>query len=324
MIIFKTLDHPGAWDINGTKILCESYVENWDYEIKGKYKEGLDLLKICIRTIFVNPDKKYMLKFGEATVYPADYDENTCGVIDVLNLKVEKQCVYEHNKIVSFCLYGDNPLYFKGAMKNLKQYSEKYPHIKCYFYVRQNDVSQVMIDEIESNGGKVIKCVNNVDWYMMFTRFLPFENANNKFFLSRDTDGRLIHREIKAIEQWLESGKKFHIIRDHPWHNALILGGMWGARNMNLENLRLMIMQWCLLYVNQEESKEKKKGPDQFFLSNMYKLVKNEVFSQDEYFTYEDLSEIIDAPRNNKEYIGEAFDENDNVLNPELRDLIKD
>ena len=51
---------------------------------------------------------------------------------------------------------------------------------------------------------------------MMFTRFLPFENANNKFFLSRDTDGRLIHREIKAIEQWLMSGKKFHIIRDHP------------------------------------------------------------------------------------------------------------
>ena len=31
-----------------------------DYEIKGTYKEGLDLLKICIRTIFVNPDKKYV------------------------------------------------------------------------------------------------------------------------------------------------------------------------------------------------------------------------------------------------------------------------
>ena len=42
-------------------------------------------------------------------------------------------------------------------------------------------------------------------------------------------------------------------------------------------------------------------------------MVKNEIFSQDEYFTFEELSEIIDAPRNNKEYIGEAFDENDNI-----------
>ena len=56
----------------------------------------------------------------------------------------------------------------------------------------------------------------------------------------------------------------------------------------------------------------------------MYKLVKNEIFSQDEYFTFEELSEIIDAPRNNQEYIGEAFDENDNILNPELRDLIEE
>jgi hypothetical protein len=321
MIIFKTEDHPGAWDINGVKILCESYVENWDYEIKGKYGEGLELLKICIRTIFVNPDKKYLLKFGEATVYPSNYDEETCGIIDVLNLKVEKQCVYEDNKIISFCLYGDNPLYFKGAIKNLEQYQKTYPDCKCYFYVRQGDVSDVMIDELESKGGKVIKCVNNVNWFMMFTRFLPFENKNNEFYLSRDTDGRLIHREVKAIEQWIESGKKFHIIRDHPWHNAPILGGMWGAKNLNLKNIRLMIMQWCLMYINQDESNEKQKGPDQFFLTNMYKLVKDEIFSQDEFFTFEDLSEIIDAPRNDNEYIGEPYDENDNVLDPKLREL---
>ena len=38
-------------------------------------------------------------------------------------------------------------------------------------------------------------------------------------------------------------------------------------------------------------------------------------YFQDEYFTFEELSEIIDAPRNNQEYIGEAFDENI-ILNP--------
>ena len=53
-------------------------------------------------------------------------------------------------------------------------------------------------------------------------------------------------------------------------------------------------------------------------------MVKKDIFVQDEFFTYEELSEIIDAPRQNKEYIGEAFDENDEVLDMDLRDVIED
>jgi hypothetical protein len=32
------------------------------------------------------------------------------------------------------------------------------------------------------------------------------------------------------VEQWLISGKGFHIMRDHPWHGSKMLGGMWGCR----------------------------------------------------------------------------------------------
>ena len=321
MIIFKC-NMDSAWDVNGIQILCSTTNENWDYELHGQYGQNLDLLRICIRTIFVNPDKAYKLKFGECVVIPRNYDEVNGGIIDVHNLKVEKHVSYAHNEVVSFCLYGMKPMYFKGALKNIEQYTKTYPNKKCYVYIRNFDVSENMINELEEAGAIVKHCVNMPDWYMMFTRFFPFENPNNKFFLSRDTDCRLIHREAKAIEQWLESDKKFHIIRDHPWHNTLILGGMWGARNMNVEKLRLIIMQWCLMYIKKNENKD--KGPDQYFLTNLYKLVKDEVFAQDEFFSYEDLCEIIDAPRNNKEYIGEAYDENDEVLDMKLRDLIED
>jgi len=317
MIIFKSKTE-GAWDINGLKILCSVDNKDWDYVIKGTFKEKLDVLKVCIRCAFVNPDKRYKLLFGEVEVIPRDFDE-TCGVIDVQNLKVIKHCTYDDN-IVSFCLYGMNPMYFKGALRNIEQYTKQYPNVKCYFYIR-NDVTVNMIEELEKMGGKVIKCVDMLDWYMMFTRFFPFENPNNKFFLSRDTDCRLIKREVIAIKQWIKSEKKFHIIRDHPWHNTLILGGMWGARNLNIGHLRLLIMQWCLFYINKNEKKD--KGPDQYFLNNVYKIVKNEIFSQDEFFTYENLSEIIDAPRNNKEYIGEAYNENDEVLDMKLREVIE-
>jgi hypothetical protein len=322
MIIFNC-KYQGAWEINGLQIYCSNENPNWDYKIEGTYSsEKLELLKLCIRVVLANPDKMYKLIYEDCTIIPSNYDESKCGVIDLKTMKVLKRLHYEDDKIVSFCLYGKHPLYFKGALKNIEQYTKVYPDIKCYFYVRNEDVTENMITMLEEKGAKVIRCVDMWDWYMMFTRFLPFESETNKLFLSRDTDCRLIHREIKAIEQFQKSGKRFHIIRDHPWHNTLILGGMWGAKNLSMNNLRLVIMQWCLMYINKGEKKT--KGPDQYFLQGLYKMVKKEIFAQDEFFTYENFSEIIDAPRYNKEYIGEAYDENGAVLDLSLRKHIQD
>tara|TARA_B100000795_G_scaffold269133_1_gene257667 strand:- start:1324 stop:2280 length:957 start_codon:yes stop_codon:yes gene_type:complete len=317
MIIFKA-NYERAWDINGIKIVCKKDCEEYDFVLEGVYEDNLMLLRICLRTVLINPDKRYKLKFGGATVLPNPYMEETCGVIDVNKLVVEKHCKYMHNNIVSFCLYGEKEMYIKGALRNIEQYGEKYKDSTCYFYVR-NDVSEETLVQLKKKG-VVVECIDMVDWYMMFTRFLPFENPENKFYLSRDCDCRLIHREEKAIEEWLESDKKFHIIRDHPWHNTLILGGMWGSRDLNQGNLRLLIMQWCLHYLKLNESKE--KGPDQYFLKNLYNLVKPHIMVHDEFFTYEDMTNIIDAPRNNKEYIGEAYDENDEILDQSLRNVI--
>ena len=52
--------------------------------------------------------------------------------------------------------------------------------------------------------------------------------------ISRDTDSRVSHREMIAVNKWLESDKGFHIMRDHPWHTTKILGGMWGCRKWSL------------------------------------------------------------------------------------------
>ncbi|HPC77997.1 MAG TPA: hypothetical protein PK811_06665, partial [bacterium] len=51
----------------------------------------------------------------------------------------------------------------------------------------------------------------------------------------RDTDSRLNPREADAVEEWIESGKSFHIMRDHPQHNVPICGGMWGADRYFIE-----------------------------------------------------------------------------------------
>ena len=44
-------------------------------------------------------------------------------------------------------------------------------------------------------------------------------------FSSRDTDSTLIQREIDSVDVWLKSYNLFHIMRDNPYHNTVILGG---------------------------------------------------------------------------------------------------
>ena len=63
----------------------------------------------------------------------------------------------------------------------------------------------------------------------MFWRFEPAGEEDVDVMISRDTDSRLNLREKFAVEEWLESDKGFHIMRDHPHHGYPVLGGMWGA-----------------------------------------------------------------------------------------------
>ena len=64
----------------------------------------------------------------------------------------------------------------------------------------------------------------------MVWRFLPLLDPGVEVVVSRDLDSRLTPREQAAVEEWLETGLTFHVMRDNPHHGTEILGGMWGAR----------------------------------------------------------------------------------------------
>jgi hypothetical protein len=313
MIIFKGLINK-QFNFKDVKILCLIDAKKYDFELQEHMGEKVDenkILNICINTIFINSDKKYILKYDNVKVIPNNelIDNDDYGIIDMTNRKIVKQINYKHNKIVSFCLYGDKEMYLKGALKNLEQYSKTYPDWKCYFYIR-NDVDKNIVEKIKESGGHVIECIDSLNWYMMFTRFFPYENKLNEIYLSRDCDSRLTKREEYSIKQWFDSNKGFHIIRDHPWHCTSILGGMWGAKGC-MDNLRFMIMDWCISFLI--NGKNMQKGPDQFFLKELYNLIKDDMFVNDEFFNYESEKYKINLKRVDCEYIGEPYDENDNI-----------
>ena len=54
---------------------------------------------------------------------------------------------------------------------------------------------------------------------------LPLLDELVDAFMSRDTDSLILPREQYAVEDWLISDKTFHVMRDHPGHCIVMLGG---------------------------------------------------------------------------------------------------
>jgi hypothetical protein len=209
-------------------------------------------------------------------------------------------------KIISFSLWGDNPKYTIGAIENAEQSKTIYPDWICRFYCGKS-VPLDIIEKLKSyNNVEVIEMDENGDWNGMFWRFYACEDAD--VMISRDTDSRLSVREKLAVDEWLESDKDFHIMRDHPYHNALILGGMWGARNGILKDIISIINQY---------NKGNFWQVDQNFLrEKIYPIIKDNSFIHDEFMKFENWSKLFPSERKNKEFVGDVFDSN-NVRHPE-------
>ena len=214
-------------------------------------------------------------------------------------------------KVIAFCLWGSNPKYTIGAIRNVEIQKELFPDWTCRFYVDETSVPHDILVRLVELGAEVLKCGKG-NWTAMFWRFFAAEDS--QVMISRDTDSRLSEREKIAVDEWLESDKDFHIIRDHPAHGIEILGGMWGVRNGLLKNIRELIGQW---------TPQNRWQTDQEFLKAIvYPIVKPHAFVHDEFFNYNQDKHKIKHTRVDGEHIGGVFDAKDRP-NQQHRNMCK-
>lgn len=206
-------------------------------------------------------------------------------------------------KIISYSLWGNNPKYTIGAINNVKLAKEIYPGWISRFYIGKS-VPNNIVNSLIENDAEIVEMDSEGDWTGMFWRFYPAGEDDVEVMISRDTDSRLSIREKVAVDTWLESGRSFHIMRDHPAHNAYIMGGMWGAKGSILKEIKKMI---------DEYQKDNFWQIDQNFLAQkIYPIIKDNVCVHDEFFQKIPFPTI----RKNYEFVGDVFDEN-NVRHPE-------
>jgi hypothetical protein len=131
--------------------------------------------------------------------------------------------------VISFSLWGPAPFYGYGAMINLVLSRTIYPGWTCRFYV-DAAVPRACVDFLVEHGGDVRRTEDEYPGVGLFQRFLVMNDRGVGRFLVRDCDARISVAEAELVQQWINSGYPFHVVRDHVLHNELMIGCLWAGR----------------------------------------------------------------------------------------------
>jgi hypothetical protein len=133
-------------------------------------------------------------------------------------------------KLITFSLFGDNPLYCEGAVENARLAKEIYPDWVARFYVAE-DTPEEYTWRLKDYDAEVYLRRRYSAYDALNWRFLPFMDDTVDVWISRDCDSRLSWRERRAVDEWLTTDKPVHLMRDSHNHSYTIMAGMFGVNN---------------------------------------------------------------------------------------------
>jgi hypothetical protein len=203
------------------------------------------------------------------------------------------------NKIISYSLWGNNPKYIVGAKENIELAKEFFPEWKIHLYLSDKTEFEYDSSNLEI---KYRTQMNHQDGC-----FWRFESCDSDdIVIVRDLDDRLSLRHRFVVDEWLNSDKDIHIIRDHPNHVSTfpILAGLFGVRRGIFRGINDLISRW---------PNKSNYTTDQIFLKNNFYTNKfvNSFFIHDHYYNNLGIEKKINLERKNYEFLGDTFDEND-------------
>jgi hypothetical protein len=205
-------------------------------------------------------------------------------------------------KLITFSLWGSNPKYCQGAIKNAELRSSFYPEWKARFYAHK-DVPAHYINALNNvEGTEVIVESRKPDWTAMFWRFEAISEPDINIMISRDCDSRLNSREMHAVHEFEKSDALFHIMRDHPHHGFNVLGGMFGIKKGLADNMKDLCDQF---------DQRNCYGTDyKFFDQFIQNISATDIMVHDPFFAKTQFPK----PREGYQFVGQVFDENDNTV----------
>lgn len=188
--------------------------------------------------------------------------------------------------VISFSLWGSAPFYAYGAMINLVLSRSVYPGWTCRFYVGA-DVPRACVAYLHDNGADVRNIEDEYPGVGLFQRFLVMNDRTVGRFLVRDCDARLSAAEAVHVQEWIDSGRPFHVMRDHVMHNELMIGCLWAGRtDCGIDIVDLMRRYFTA-------GPNAKYGQDQRMLGlTLWPLIRSRCLVHDKYYRLTGVDEV--------------------------------
>jgi len=204
-------------------------------------------------------------------------------------------------KIISMSVWGNNPSYSVGAIKNAQIAKDLFPDWVCRIFVDGTVPTHYVEDMLKMSNVELAQ-VDKEDVFGAYWRFYSMFQSEDDIVISRDSDSRLSERELRCVNEWIKSDKKFSIIRDHERHyDWPMLAGMWGRKG-KLDDHIFSIMK--------DYSKHHFYTSDQIFLRDiLWKVVKKNCMIHG----FLEVDWMIET-RDKTHFIGQGYNENDEPL----------
>lgn len=170
-----------------------------------------------------------------------------------------------NHHVLSFSLFGDNPIYCETAILNAKAMPDVYPGWRMWVYHDQS-VPEHVLQRLHNHRVRLLDVtqIGIAHWPGTFWRFHAVTEPQVAKVQFRDADSIISTREAQWVKQWMDSGKPFHVFRDWYSHLDLILAGMWGAHAPLLAHMN----EWIEAHL-QSRSKLHPTHADQIFLAEV-------------------------------------------------------
>ena len=182
--------------------------------------------------------------------------------------------------VIAFSLWGSNPQYNEGAILNAIAAQLIYPGWSCRFYCDTTTPKKTTEKLIALGADVRMLQQNTLPFFGLFWRFFVAADPAVERYLIRDCDCILNCQERVAVDEWIQSGKHFHIMRDYASHTELIHAGMWGG-------VCGAIPQLTELIVDYYDNHGKERTIDQRFLRHyLWPIIKQSYYCHDSHFNF--------------------------------------
>jgi len=241
-------------------------------------------------------------------------------------------------KVISMSLYGNDPRYTWGVLRNAQLVPVYVPDWTVRVYIAADPapselaVSPRIINKLRLLGTEIVHIATGNGMAARNWRLQAANDQHIDYFLVRDADTRLSDREAAAIRDWLSVAEKngsqsaiIHCIRDHPKHaEEAIVDGLWGGRPRALHQLlRQQNITQLMDSVTSNVSSSSVKSTDDVMRTLLNQLlwpaVNNFSYCHDsvspcDRWTPSSSRRPFPLPRRGHEYIGQKFDAHQELL----------